>query len=428
MKNGLRIFALTTFVLAVGLPSTLSAQDWPQWRGPNRAAVASGFQAPSQWPDQLSQKWNVTVGEGVATPALVGDKLYVFSRQNGEEILRCLNAADGEELWKNQYPSQGADGPARSFSGPRSSPAVAQGKVITFGVRGTLSCLDAATGELAWRKHGSDIGWPRFHTSSSPLVASSLCIAQLGGEEKGAIAAYDLRTGEEKWKWDGDGTAYASPILHSADGADMVVAETARKIVGLDAATGRLLWEIPYAVEGRGYNSATPIMAGNTLYYSGSNRGTKAATIKKSGRDYSVKPLWSNGDASVQYNTPVLKGNHLFGLTDGNELFCLNAETGATAWTASFPTVEQRQEQDDGNQGRRRRGGRGGYGSIVDAGSVLVGLTPQAQLIVFEPSTEAFKQIASYKVGEEGTHAYPILSEKRIIVKDADSVILWMVP
>ena len=82
-------------------------QDWPQWRGANRDAIAAEFKAPKTWPKELTQKWKVTVGEGVATPSLVGDKLYVFSRENGNEIIRCLNVADGRELWQDKYDSLG---------------------------------------------------------------------------------------------------------------------------------------------------------------------------------------------------------------------------------------------------------------------------------------------------------------------------------
>lgn len=188
MNNRPLAVALVLVFLAGTFGTSSTANDWPQWRGPNRDGKASGFKTPETWPKELVQKWKASVGEGVATPALVAGKLYVFSRQEGNEILRCLDAATGKELWQNKYESLGATGPASRFSGPRSSPAVAGGKVVTVGVRGVISCLDAATGKLLWRKDEFK-SYPRFHPSSSPIIVDGLCIAQLGGGGNGAIVA-----------------------------------------------------------------------------------------------------------------------------------------------------------------------------------------------------------------------------------------------
>src|SRR6185503_7147255 len=152
----------------------------------------TGFTAPKTWPKELTQNWKATVGQADTTPALVGDKLYVFSRQGGEEVTRCLDAATGKEVWSDKYAAQGATGPASGHAGPRSSPTVADGKVVTLGVRGTLSCTEAASGKKLWRKDDFAGAWPQFFTSSSPLVVDGLCIAQLGGRDNGAMVAYDL--------------------------------------------------------------------------------------------------------------------------------------------------------------------------------------------------------------------------------------------
>src|SRR5205807_7477600 len=112
--------------------NVLHAQDWPQWRGTNRDAKATGFNAPKVWPKELTQKWKVKVGNGVATPALVGDKLYVFTREGDTEVIRCLDTAMGKELWQDKYEAEAVRPPAASFPGPRSSPAVADGKVVTL--------------------------------------------------------------------------------------------------------------------------------------------------------------------------------------------------------------------------------------------------------------------------------------------------------
>ena len=189
----------------------------------------------------------------------------------------------GNELWADKYKAKPASGPASQFPGPRSSPTVADGKVVTLGVHGTLSCLDAATGKVSGARPDADEASPRFFTSCSPIVVDGLCIVQFGGEEKGGIAAYDLTSGNEKWKWTGDGTAYASPDLLTIDGVKMLVALTANNLVGLGVADGKLAWKTPFAVKGMGYNAATPIVGGQTIYIAGSFRGTQALKIEKQG-------------------------------------------------------------------------------------------------------------------------------------------------
>src|SRR5438067_7047779 len=182
MKSSTRKCAVRALVIVgCGLGSLLGtkgarwqgvmAQDWPQWRGPNRDAKVTGFKAPQAWPKQLKQQWKVTVGNGVATPALVGEKLYVFTLEDKNEVIRCLDAASGKELWQDKYEAQGATGPAGGFPGPRASPTVAEGKVVTLGVRGTVSCLEADSGKKVWRKDDFTGSWPTFFTSSSPIVA-----------------------------------------------------------------------------------------------------------------------------------------------------------------------------------------------------------------------------------------------------------------
>jgi outer membrane protein assembly factor BamB len=408
-----RTGGLVVCVLLLGA-GILGAQDWPQWRGPHRDAKATGFKAPATWPKELTQKWKVTVGNGVASPALVGDRLYVFTRQGGDEVIRCLDAANGKELWQDKYAAEGPTRPADRFPGPRASPAVADGKVVTLGVRGTLSCLDAATGKKVWRKDDFKGSWPNFFTSSSPIIVDGLCIAQLGGEGNGGIVAYELATGKEKWRWTGDGPAYASPVLLTLGGTRAIVAETNAnrgkngKIVAVGVADGKLLWETPYGVRGRGYNASTPIVAGQTLIYCGAGRGTKAVKIEKTDDKVTAKELWSNPDNSVQFNTPVLEDGLLFGISGRDQFFCLNAASGKTAWTAPF------------------RGGRG-YGSIVAAGAVLFALNPGGQLVVFQPTDKGYKQLASYKVADGGTYAYPVVSGNRVFVKDTDSLTLWTI-
>src|SRR4051794_1876506 len=173
--------------------------DWPQWRGPNRDGRVTDFKAPQTWPKELKQQWKQSVGGGDSTPAIVGDRVYVFSRQGSDEITRCLNAGTGKPVWEDKYSAVTVTGaPAGEHAGPRSSPAVAEGKVVTFGVGGVLSCLDANTGKVIWRKDSAkefSPAWPAFYTAMSPLIVDGLCVAHLGGSAMGGMGGGGRRGG-----------------------------------------------------------------------------------------------------------------------------------------------------------------------------------------------------------------------------------------
>lgn len=383
------------------------AQDWPQWRGPNRDGKVSGFTAPEKWPSEFTQNWKIAVGAGDATPALVGGKLYVFARQGGDEVTVCLNAADGKEIWQDKYAAQAVSGPAARHPGPRSSPAVADGKVVTLGAAGVLSCLDAATGKMIWRKDEFPKVVPRFFTAYSPVIVDGMAIAHLGGAGNGALMAFDLATGEVKWKWAAEGPDYASPALLTVDGVKQVVTLTEKSAVGVAVADGKLLWEVPFVARGMDYNAATPIIEGQTVIITGAGRGTKALKIEKQGDKFAANELWSNPQLAPQFNTPVLKDGFLYGLSNRGNLYCINAQNGQTAWT-------------DSNR-------YSGFGSILDAGSCLLALTEKAGLIVFKPSDKEFSELAKVKVADTDVYAHPVVAGNRVFVKAGNSVSLMTI-
>ncbi|MEX2139028.1 MAG: PQQ-binding-like beta-propeller repeat protein [Pirellulales bacterium] len=488
-----RPIALLPFIGLISLAAVFArAGDWPEWRGLNRAAKATDFKAPSVWPEQLTPKWKVTVGEGDSTPSLVGDKLYVFARQDGNEVIRCLDANNGEEIWQEKYETARAEAP--QHFGPRATPTVAEQKVVTFGVRGKLSCLDAATGKLLWRKDNFK-SWPPFDTASSPIVVEGLCIAQVGGNEDGAIVAYDLTSGDEKWKWPGGSPSHASPALMTIDDRKFVVAQVAGKLVALDASNGKLAWETANGTAGgpggrgggfgrgrgqrgpggpgerrgpggdeqregparqgregasqqpgpggeaaqRGPEGArgqrgpggsgrggrgggmtrdrfatTPIIDGQTIVYAGAGGTIKAVKLEKQGDKVSAKELWTNTDTennSLAFNTPILKDGLLFGVNGLEKLFCIDAQTGKSAWVGP----------------RDPSGSRGGYGSIVDAGAVLLAITPKSELIVFKPTATEYTEFARIKVADSPTFAHLVVAGNRLFVKDSDSVALFAI-
>jgi len=228
----------------------------------------------------------------------------------------------------------------------------------------------------------------------------------VGGEDNGGLIAFDLATGDEKWRWAGEGPQYASPaLLTLGEDTKVLVTLSSKSFLGVAVADGRLLWQIPFVPEGRAYNASTPIVSGDTVIISGAGRGTFAYRLAAEGANVTPTPLWTS-DLAVQYNTPVLKDGLLYGLSSEGKLFCLQADTGATVWV------------DDNLRSR-------GFGQVVDAGTALLVLPDNGELIAYQPTAAGFAPLATYKVAEGGTYASPVLSDSRIITKDQSAVTVW---
>lgn len=403
MKKTNRLFVMMAGMLILGMTTSAFSQDWPQWRGANRDGKVSGFEAPKLWPAELDLKWKITVGLGDASPVMAGGKLYSFTRMEGDEVIMCLDASTGKEIWQNKYPAMAITGPASSqHPGPRSTPAVGDGKIVTLGIGGVLSCLDSGTGKVIWRNEEYTKELPPFYTGLSPIIANGMCIVHLGGKEKGDIIAFDLKTGKEKWKCDSDGPSYSSLALMKVDRKKQIVDLTEKSLVGVDLESGKVLWQLAAPTANRFYNAASPVIDDQTVILTGQGQGTKAIKVEKQGNEFIAKEVWKNAELGTKWNTPVLKDGFLFGLSDGRKLYCMNAKTGETVW------VDTKMQND--------------FGEIVDAGSLLIALPQTSNLVIFKPDTKAYTEVAIIKVADTPTFSFPVLAGNKIFIKDKESL------
>ncbi len=388
-----------------------SAQEWPQWRGPNRDGVVTSFSVPQTWPDALELKWKVTVGSGHASPVVAEGKVYIHSRQEDQEVASCRDLDTGGLVWRRRYPapyrmSSAARGHGK---GPKSTPVVQGGRLFTLGIGGILSCFDARTGDLKWQNAFSDAfagALPLYGTATSPLVVEDLVIAHVGGHDRGALMAFDVETGQVVWRWEGDGPGYASPIVVESEGTAQIVTQTQNFCVGVSANTGDLLWQIPFTTA-YDQNIVTPVVYRGMLILSGLEKGTTAIRVTREGDRWSTEQVWHNPEAFMYMNSPVLSGDRLFGLSRRRlgQLFCLDARTGSTLWTS------------EGRQGENV--------AMLVSGDLLLFLTTDAELMVVEPGADRFDPIARFSVADSPTWAHPVVLESRILIKDASTLALW---
>jgi outer membrane protein assembly factor BamB len=404
--------AFAAIVLVTGLSTAIHGQnrgpDWTQWRGQNRDGAVTGFSTPASWPENLIQKWKVDVGLGYASPIVVGNRLYMFSRQGGDEVISALDVDTGKVVWRTGYPVTFTmhSAAVKHGMGPKSTPTFSGGRLFSIGMTGVVTAFDANTGKQLWQKPGSE-PLPLYTSHSfSPLVDRGLVIFHVGGHNQGALTAYDVNTGAVKWSWNGDGPGYGSPILVDLAGTRQIVTITQGKIVGVDPANGTLLWERPF-VSSNSTNAVTPVLYGQTLIVSGNGGPTTAFTVTKQNNEWTTQTVWENADIPYRLSNSVLVHDALFGLTTKNsgQYFSVDAKTGKTVWTSEPRAAAQ--------------------AAILQSGDLVFSLQDDGNLVIFRSGTAAFEPIRRYHVADSETWAQPTISGSRIFVKDVSNLALW---
>ncbi len=413
MRFAVRLSIATVIASALGLPLAAQnpASDWPQWRGPDRTGAATAFTAPQAWPERLTERWKVEVGLGYATPLIVGDRVYQFSRQGESEVMTALDAGSGKVVWKSPgYPATFTmmSATAQHGPGPKSTPVYSNGRLYSIGMTGIVTAWDAASGKTLWQKPGSS-NVPTFTTHAfSPLVDRGLVVFHLGGHNEGALTAFDVNTGAEKWSWKGDGPGYGSPVAVDLGGTRQIVTITQKMLVGLDAGTGAMLWQRPF-VSPNDTHSLTPAVYGDMLIVSSNGPPTMAVRVTRQKDQWVAETVWENADVPMRMSSPVVMGDMVLGLSTRNsgQYFGLDAKTGKTLWTSE--------------------GRQAGKVSVATTGELLLSLENDGELVVARATRNAFEPLRRYKVAETETWTMPAYSGNRIFVKDVSNLTLWTV-
>ena len=394
---------LTALVDAQRPPS-----DWTQWRGPNRDGAIAGFAAPAAWPKALTQRWKAEVGLGYATPLVVGNRVYMFSRLGDNETMTALDADSGKVLWQQGYPAVFTmhSAAARHGAGPKSTPVVANGRIYSIGMTGIVTAWDAASGKRLWQKPGSTVVPIYTSHSFSPVIDGNNVIFHLGGHDKGALTALDVTTGAERWSWPGDGPGYGSPVVATIGGTRQVIAITQGKVVGVDAANGTLLWEIPFVVTST-TNSLTPIVYGQSVIVGANGRPIEAYAPARQGATWVATKLWENADATMRMSNGVIVRGMLISLSTRNmgQYFAIDAKTGKTLWMSEPRQAAQ--------------------AAIQTAGDLLFSLEDDGELVISRVTATAAEPVTRYDLSEVETWTQPVISGNRVFIKDVSSLTLW---
>ena len=409
---GFRHRAVMVILVVIGLAAVNEAQQAPgdvtQWRGPNRDGIIAGFTEPAAWPEQLNQRWKIEVGLGYATPLVVGNRVYVFSRQADDEVMSAIDAGSGKVLWRTAYPAPFTMNSAATphGKGPKSTPVFSNGRLFAIGMTGIVTAFDAASGKQVWQKPGSSLVPMYTSHAFSPIIEGGTVIFHVGGHNEGALTAFDVNSGDVKWSWNGDGPGYGSPIVADFGGVRQVVTLTQAKAVGVDAASGALLWERPFA-SSNFTSSITPVRYGQSIIIWTNVGSLTALNIARRNNQWVAETAWESPELPARMSNTVLNGDVMFGLTSRNmgQYYAVDARTGKTLWTS------------DGRQAANI--------AMARAGNVLFSLENDGELVILRASQTAFEPLRRYKVAEADTWTQPSISGNRIFVKDVSTLTLW---
>lgn len=399
---------LLLFSFALILTAPARADDWPQWLGPNRDGVSKEKGLLAAFPkDGPKVVWRHAVGEGYSGPIVAGDRLIFFHRIDNDEVVECLHAVTGNSQWKHAYPTAYADSLGKG-DGPRCTPVIAGGKLITLGAEGTLTCL-SLDGKKLWslslvKNYKTLLGY--FGIGTTPVVEQNLVLVNVGAKGAG-IVAFDLDKGTEVWKATDDPGSYSSPVVCTVDGARLAVFFTRTGAVVLDPKTGAVRYQQKWrSRNAASVNAATPLVIDNQAFFSASyDTGALLLKLRKDG----AEKVWEDENLmSNQYNTCVFHDGHLYGF-DGRvdspvppTFKCIELKTRKVKWA----------KEEFGN------------GSMILADGRLILLTEKGDLCLIEATPKEFRETARVRLLEAGpVRAHPALSNGRFYARDQKTLV-----
>lgn len=407
-------------VILLAITTEAVADDWNQWRGPNRDGTAP--ESAATWPetlaeDRLVKVWDVSLAEGYASPVIAGDRIYtVETREKEREIVRAFDLETGTAVWETDW--EGAMKvpffAAKNGSWVRNTPAVFGGAIYIGGMRDVLVKLDAATGEERWRidfmeREGTEL--PAFGHVSSPLPGDDGALYVQAGC---AVAKIDGATGKTLWRALEDrramfGSAFASPVLATLGGKRQVVAQTRSTLGGLDPATGEVLWSTPVEAF-RGMNILTPTVIGEDRVFTATYGGGSFlfAVEKSADGKFTVTEQWRLKELEGYMASPVVVGDHLYLFGKDKHLHCVEIASGSVKWTSEEAFGE--------------------YWSMIRQGDRVLALDQRGELILFRAAPEKFVLLDRREISrKDPTWAHLGLAGDRLLVRSLKglSVYRW---
>jgi enterochelin esterase-like enzyme/outer membrane protein assembly factor BamB len=388
-------------VLVLSLVSAAAmATDWSQYRGPQLSGSALGNALLDRDPMGLEIAWKRPLGMGYSSISVAGGVGVTMLGDGTDDVVMAFDAATGEELWRRRVAAT-YKGHSGSDDGPISTPAIHDGVVYALGPRGQLLALSLDDGAVVWSRTlgESDAKAPHYGFATAPLVAGELVVVQTGGEAGHSITAFDRASGEPRWAVENDPVSYQSPTLLELGGRRQFVAVNDKALLGLDAATGEVLWKHVHGTSPQ-EAFAHPLALGGDRLLLNSLAEAVALAVTPEGGGYAVEELWRGNGFQGSWSVPVHHEGYLYGF-NRHFLTCLDAATGEVAWKSRPP---------------------GGQGLILVDGQLVV-LTPGGEVVVAAATPEGYRERARLAVfAGAGGNTPPSFAAGRLYVRNLEEM------
>lgn len=392
---------------------SMPKNHWPGWLGPRRDGWVDHFQPPRKWPTQPQKVWERRVGTGYGTPLVVGNRVFQHARHGENEVVWCLRHSDGNIVWRKEHPTPFQIGGGGQYhgKGPKACPTYSDGRLFTMSITGVLTARDAASGRLLWRRDLS-ARFKKLHpywgASGSPIVDGRQVIAHFGTDGQGALIAHDAATGHRRWSHGKDGPSYASPLVVTIDGVRQVIDWNERVLAGIDAGSGKFLWEVPAKQSFTDQNMPTPVFHDGMILLGAENRGVRAIRPRLRNGTWTATALWHQKSVALNMSTAVINKGYLYGLSHygRGRLFCLDPKTGRVLWQGPPRTAQ--------------------HATLLAVPGYVAALLNNGRFRVFRADPRnGYARVAEYRVSSTATWAPPVLLNDSLLVKDRDTLMRW---
>lgn len=373
---------------------SIMAADWPAWRG----AKGDGTTTETVSTFSDAPLWELNVGSGYSAVSVYKGKLLTAGNKNDQDIIYCLDAATGKEIWNCAVECAAT----KNYPGPRATPVTDGSNVYMVSRDGDLSCVDLNSGKLKWSKSGLASGGVKnlkWGLASSVLLYDGMAIVNIGG--KGM--AFNAATGEPVWQSQGEGN-YSTPVAFSYNSKNFLAIFSAEKLLILEPRTGNEIasypWQTKYNV-----NAADPlIIADGSRILISSGYGHGSALLEFDGK--SLKKVWENNNLCSHFTTPIVIDGIVYGVngTNGGKLCAIKLSDGSPVSQSSLK-----------------------FGSFIQAGDKFVYLEDDGKLNLVKPSAGKFDVIKSVKIPKMGSAkcwTMPVVADGRIYCRNANGLLV----